>query len=363
MPRLAVVIVSYNTRDLLRSCLRSVFASATRTADRLDVDVIVVDNASHDGSAAMVAQEFPGARLVPLDDNLGFTGGNNLALTLLGFDVAPVNHSISNLQSPIFNSQSSIFNFQPSASPDYVLLLNPDAEVQDDALWRMVAFMEETPDAGACGARLSYGDGGFQHGAFRFPGLFQVGLDLFPLTGLPGAHRLHNSRLNGRYPMALWMGEQPFPVDFVLGAAMLVRGEAIRQVGGLDDEFFMYCEEMDWAMRLHGAGWRVYALPGAHVIHHAGQSSQQVRWPAFVRLWRSRFRFFDKHRRHYPPGYPRLVRGLVRNALALRARQARRRFARGQISGDALAGELNAYAAVIDRPRIERIGREKPDFL
>ena len=345
MPRLAVVIVSYNTRELLRSCLRSVFASATRTADRLDVDVIVVDNASQDGSASMAAHDFPGARLVPLDDNLGFTGGNNLALTLLGFEISP-----PNLQSPI--AQSSIFNLQSPISPDYVLLLNPDAEVQDDGLWRMVAFMEETPDAGACGARLSYGDGGFQHGAFRFPGLFQIGLDLFPLTGLPGAHRLHNSRLNGRYPMVLWMGEQPFLADFVLGAAMLVRGEAIRQVGGLDDEFFMYCEEMDWAMRLHEAGWRVYALPAVHVIHHAGQSSQQVRWPAFVRLWRSRFRFFDKHRRRYPPGYPRLVRILVRNALALRARQARRRFARGLISGDALADELNAYAVVVNRTRI-----------
>jgi GT2 family glycosyltransferase len=337
MPRLAVVIVSYNTWDLLRSCLRSVFASATRTADRLDVDVVVVDNASQDGSAAMVADEFPGARLVPLDDNLGFTGGNNLALILLGFDVSSPFHPVT-LSRPHPVTLSS---------PDYVLLLNPDAEVQEDALWRMVAFMEETPDAGACGARLSYGDGGFQHGAFYFPGLFQVGLDLFPLAGLPGAHRLHDSRLNGRYPMALWMGERLFPVDFVLGAAMLVRGEAIRQVGGLDDEFFMYCEEMDWAMRLHEAGWRVYALPAAHVIHHAGQSSQQVRWPAFVRLWRSRFRFFDKHRRHYPPGYPRLVRALVRNALALRARQARQRFARGAIRGDELADELNAYTAIL----------------
>ena len=152
----------------------------------------------------------------------------------------------------------------------------------------MVEFLVANPTAGICGPRLQYGDGSFQHGAFHYPGIVQVFLDLFPLDGIRGVHRLHNSRLNGRYPTAAWQGLAPFPVDFVLGAALCIRREAIERIGGLDDAFFMYCEEMDWCRRCRQAGWQVYALPAARVIHHAGQSSRQVRWDAYERLWRSR---------------------------------------------------------------------------
>jgi N-acetylglucosaminyl-diphospho-decaprenol L-rhamnosyltransferase len=239
----------------------------------------------------------------------------------------------------------------PPRPPNFILLLNPDTEVVDDALGQMVGFLRDHPRVGACGAHLRYGDGRFQHGAFRFPTLTQVALDLLPLASVPGVRRflprLLDSRWNGRYPQEQWMASAPFPVDFVLGAALMVRGEAIRQIGLLDEAYFMYCEEMDWCLRLQQAGWPVYALPTAHVIHYEGQSSKQVRWASFEQLWRSRFRFYSKHAAHYPPGHGIWFRLLVRLGLAIRSRQARRRFARGEITGTALAEELSAYTRIL----------------
>jgi len=332
MLKLTVVIVSYNVADILRDCLESVTASAAASADWLAVDVVVVDNASADNSAEMIGTEFPYARLIASDTNLGFTGGNNLALHSLGF-TDPTESPIPNLQ-----------------SPDFVLLLNPDTLVEKDALGRMAAFLHDNPRAGAVGAHLSYGDGSFQHAAFRFPGLVQVALDLLPLADVPGSRRflpgLLNSEWNGRYPRRLWQGTDAFSVDFVLGAALMVRGAAIRQVGMLDDGYFMYCEEMDWCLRLGEAGWSVYALPTARITHLEAQSSRQVRWETFERLWRSRFRFYHKQRVHYSKSFLFFLRLLVRSALFWRRQVARRRFAQGEQTGAALERELAAYTAI-----------------
>jgi N-acetylglucosaminyl-diphospho-decaprenol L-rhamnosyltransferase len=357
--KLTVIIVSYNVSDLLRDSLRSVFASAARSRDWLDVEVIVVDNASHDGSAQRVAAEFPTVHLIASPENLGFTGGNNLALDVAGFAEARMrgcddatrrggeearrqerrgtkeaaDELAASNDTP---SAPRIHASTPPRIPNFILLLNPDTEVVDDALGQMVGFLRDHPHVGACGAHLRYGDGQFQHGAFRFPTLTQVALDLLPLASAPGVRRflprLLDSRLNGRYPQEQWMADMPFPVDFVLGAALMVRAEAIRQIGLLDEAYFMYCEEMDWCLRLQQAGWPVYALPTAHVIHHEGQSSKQVRWASFEHLWRSRFRFYSKHATHYPPGHGIWLRLLVRLGLAIRSRQACRRFARWQRS-------------------------------
>lgn len=332
MVRLAVVIVNYNVRELLQACLASVQASAALSVDKLDVDIIVIDNASHDDSATMVAAEFPDVHLVALDENIGFTGGNNLALSLLGFNIADT-HSFTLSPCHLF-------------TPDHVLLLNPDTEVVGDALWEMVDFLERTPAVGICGANLAYGDGAFQHGAFHFPSLAQVMIDLFPLPGVRGIHRLRDSRLNGRYPASLWQGQEPFAVDFVLGAALLARAEAIHCAGGLDDEYFMYCEEMDWCLRMADAGWPVYAVPTAKVIHYAGQSSRQAAWAAFERLWRSRFRFFEKFPNRYSSVDIMVFRSAVRTSMRLRSSSVRRRFARGQVDGIQFGEELTAYEAV-----------------
>ena len=358
MNRLGVIIVSYNVRDLLRNCLRSVFASAAHSVEWLHVDVTVVDNASHDGSAAMVAAEFPHVKLMASEKNLGFTGGNNLALQELRIADGELRRADGEGQiargelrgatpAPIPSPQSPVPNPPP---PDFVLLLNPDTEIVDDALGRMVNCLLERPRAGACGAQLRYGSGQFQHGAFRFPSLAQVAMDVLPLAEVPGVRRflprLLDSGLNGRYAQSLWQETQPFAVDFVLGAALMVRVEAIRQVGVLDDGYFMYCEEMDWCLRLQQAGWTVYAVPSASVIHYEGQSSKQVPWVTVERLWRSRFRFYHKHKSLYPHGYVLAVRALVQVGLSTRGWLARRRFARGEISGTALGDELSTYQQI-----------------
>ena len=338
MLRLAVIVVSYNVVSLLRNCLHSIATSAAHSADWLSVDVVVVDNASLDNSAEMVAAEFPDVDLIASEINLGFTGGNNLALQSLGFFAQDADTS----QSPLPTTQHPI--------PDFTLLLNPDTFIEADALGQMAAFLRDNSAAGAVGAHLCYGDGSFQHAAFRFPGLAQVALDLLPLADVPGVRRflprLLDSPLNGRYSPALWEGMDAFSVDFVLGAALMLRGEAICQVGLLDDDYFMYCEEMDWCLRLAEAGWRVFALPTAHITHFEGQSSRQVRWDAFERLWHSRFRFYQKQLVHYSNGFLPCLRLLVRIGVWMRSILARRRFAQGKLSGLLLEQELAAYRAI-----------------
>jgi GT2 family glycosyltransferase len=354
---LSVIIVSYNVRELLRDCLRSVFASAARSGDWLHVTVTVVDNASQDGSAQMVAEEFPQVELIASEENLGFTGGNNLGIGDWGSGIGDRGSGSGEEQSPNLPISQSpipntpIPNTPISQSPDLFLLLNPDTELVADALGRMAGFLRDHPGVGMCGAGLRYGDGRFQHGAFRFPGLAQVALDLLPLDQIPGVRRLLprllNSRINGRYPAHLWKGDAPFPVDFVLGAAMMVSSKAVQNVGLLDDGYFMYCEEMDWAWRMKQAGWAIYALPGVRVIHHEGQSSRQRPWQSLERLWRSRLRFYRKYAADFPPGFFGLLGGLMRLGFGWRARIAWRAFSRGEISGDQLGQALATYRSIL----------------
>lgn len=348
--QLAVIVVSYNVRDLLRRCLRSLMQAArSDAADSLDVQIIVVDNASSDGSAEMVTSEFPQVHLIASRENLGFTRANNLALQKLGFSTEEerVGKKERSAFPASFSPSSFFLNAAPThARPDYVLLLNPDTEVTDSALPRLVNFLEQTPHAAVCGAELRYGDGSFQHSAFRFPGLFQVLFDLFPPLGVPGGYRLLNSRLNGRYPVAWWSRGKPFPVDFVLGAAMLVRGAAIDAVGGLDEGYWMYCEEMDWCRRFKRAGWSIYALPNARVVHHEAQSSRQRRWESQVHLWHSRFRFYAKYHDDFPTGTLATIRLLVRAGMAWEAKRLERRFATGELDGIALAKALTAIDTI-----------------
>lgn len=310
---LAVVIVSWNVKELLADCLASTFASLAESG--LDAGVWVVDNASRDGSAEMVRERFPQVRLVASPENLGFAGGNNCALRAIGFG--------------------------DSKLPRYVLLLNPDTAVRGDAPATMARFMDETPSAGVCGARLVYGDGSFQHSAFDFPGLVQIFLDFFPLHW-----RLTESRLNGRYPRRLYEGGTPFEIDHPLGAAMMLRREVILQTGLLDEGYRMYVEEIDWCMRIRRAGWAIYCVPSAVVVHHAGQSTRQVRDEMFVALWQSRFRLLGKH---YNRAFRGAARRLVRLGLWAEARRARAARRRGALT----AGELESWLDALRRVRRE----------
>jgi GT2 family glycosyltransferase len=304
MRDLTIVTVNWNVRDLLRACLAAVYADLA--ASGLEGEVWVVDNASQDDSAEVVRVDFPQAHLIASPENLGFAGGNNLALRQIG----------------------------ATAPPRHVLLLNPDTTVRPGALQRLVHFMDEHPQVGVAGARLFYGNGRFQHGAFGFPGLWQILCDLYTMPG-----RLYESRLNGRYPRTWYERGEPFAVDHPLGAAMMVRWQVTQQVGLLDEEFYMYCEEIDWCMRIKQAGWKIYCVPRAEVVHYAGQSTGQIGEDSFVNLWCSRRRLYDKH---YGPLKRWLATRLVRTGLRRKVRALERQQARGEL-GTAAASRLRAY--------------------
>jgi hypothetical protein len=344
---LAIVIVSYNVRELLRGCLTSIGQSLA-AAPQLRAAVWVVDNASADSSAAQVQAEFPHVHLVASAENLGFAGGNNLALRMLGLQATGVGQAKPPRSNDFSRSEAQMRPKSPLRSADtaprYVLLLNPDTVVQGDALAQMVGFLDAAPQAGGCGAQLAYPDGRFQHGAFRFPTLAQIACDFFPPPGRLNQPLL-DSRLNGRYSRQHYQQGQPFPVDFVLGATLMVRTAAIREVGLLDESYFMYCEEMDWQRRLAAAGWPMFCTPAAHVVHYGGASTSQFRGAMLAALWRSRFQYFQ---RYHSPAFTWLAGRLVQWGARAEARRARR------LAPPNLDRRLAAYQ------EIELIARQKP---
>jgi N-acetylglucosaminyl-diphospho-decaprenol L-rhamnosyltransferase len=326
-PTIAVVVVSFNTRDLLRACLRSLAACT------LPLHVIVVDNASADGSAAMVRAEFPGVCLVALAENVGFAAGTNVGLR----------HVLENQERGTKNQfcTDSVLGSQFSVL-DYILLLNPDTVVQPGVIERMAGFLHAHPRVGLVGPRLLNPDGSVQPAAFRFPTLLMTALDLFPPGEvLPG--RLYNSWWHGRYPQE-GAGEEPFPIDHPLGACMLARREVIEQVGMLDERFFMYAEEVDWCYRIRQAGWAIWQVPSARVAHVGGAATRQFRSRMLVALYESRMRFF---RRHYPARTVRWHRRIIRAGMLRLALLAWRDYARGAIGHDELRARLWAYGKVV----------------
>ncbi len=254
MPDLSIIIVNWNVRELLRRCLASIYAGL----GDLEVEVIVVDNASTDGSVDAVRAEFPLVRLIANADNVGFTVGNNQGLR--------------------------------QSRGRYVLLLNPDTEVVGDALTTMVAYMDAHPDVGALGPQLLWPDGRVQSSRRRFPTMATAFLESTILQQWFPRHPAL-----ARYYVLDRADDETQDVDWVTGACLLARREAIEQVGLLDEGFFMYSEELDWCYRCRRAGWRVVYLPAAQVIHHEGQSSGQVVPLRHVRFHSSKVRFFGKH--------------------------------------------------------------------
>ena len=250
---MSVVIVSWNVHDLLAQALSSLY----RHAEHLDpLEVIVVDNASQDGSAEMVAREFPEVHLIANRDNRGFTGGNNQGLT--------------------------------AASGDYVLLLNSDAEVRPGALQALVSYLDEHPDTGMVGPHLLNADGSTQSSRRRFPTLPVLFLESTWLQGL-----LPRSALARYYAQDL-PDTREQDVDWITGAAMLVRREAVDQVGMFDEGYFMYSEELDWCRRFREAGWRIAYTPRSEIIHYGGKSSEQVTAARHIYFQSSKVRYTRK---------------------------------------------------------------------
>lgn len=250
MADLAIVILSWNTSELLEKCLSTIYI-----CKRMDIEIQVIDNGSVDGSQQMVREKFPQVGLVVNEKNLGFSGGNNLGISL--------------------------------TTTPYILLLNSDAFVTDNAMESLLSIMQEHPKAGIVGAHLLNRDGSFQASHTRFPGLWQ---EFLILTGLG---RLWHGRF---YPSrGAEMEKGPQIVDYVEGACLMVRREAFKQAGGLNEDFFMYAEEVDWCYRMRQAGWEVWYQPEARVIHYGGASSKNRLTSREGDLYRSRVIFFKKN--------------------------------------------------------------------
>ena len=300
---LSVISVSYNTRDLLRGCLDSVISTL---GSQLEYELLVVDNASTDDSVVMVRDCFPQVRLFDNLENLGFAAGSNQAIA--------------------------------ESSGRYVILLNPDTVVGEGALDGMMRLLEGRSNIGVVGPKLLFPDGSFQHSAFSFPSLAMIFLDFFPLH-----HRLSNSRVNGRYPRRLYEMGEPFPIDHPLGAALMVRRQVIDEVGLLDEDFFMYCEEIDWCMRIKNAGWQIVCWPQAEIVHYVGQSTAQFREEMHVALHKSRRRLYEKH---YGSGFRRAAHWLVTLGVLSRGLRVRWAAKRGQLDQDSLERRLTAYREI-----------------
>jgi N-acetylglucosaminyl-diphospho-decaprenol L-rhamnosyltransferase len=251
MPEVSVIIINWNTRDLLAACLRSVY----QTTRDLNLEIIVVDNNSKDDSCEMVRREYPLVRLIENSENVGFTRANNQAAR--------------------------------AAQGQYIFLLNSDAELQTDSLQKMLALMKNESKACIVGARLLNPDGSFQASHTPFPTLWR---EFLILTGLGRA--FYRQWFPSRGP-ELAKGSQP--VDYVEGAAMLIRRDVYLQHNGLDESYFMYAEEVDLCYRIHKAGWQVWYHPEACILHHGGGSSLNRRTQREGDLYRSRVRFFRKH--------------------------------------------------------------------
>lgn len=260
---LSVIIVNWNTRELLAACLTSLYEHPLDGQG----EVWVVDNASQDGSAALVRQRFPQVRLIENTTNRGFAAANNQAIQ--------------------------------ASTGRYVVLFNSDALALPGTLNSLVRFLDAHPAVGAVGPMLLNRDGSFQASYAKFPTLLS---ELSLLTGLA----------------KWWLGpyapsprprpdEQPHQVDWVAGAALMVRRAAIDRVGLLDEGYFLYSEETDWCWRLAQGGYPVWYLPQVQVIHQHGASSQQQSARSYGLLYQSKLRFFARHYGAVPAGALRLI--------------------------------------------------------
>ncbi|KAA8999495.1 glycosyltransferase family 2 protein [Paenibacillus spiritus] len=267
-PDVSILILNYNTCRLTLDCLRSVYDSATAYR----YEVIVVDNHSSDGSVEAIRREFPQAVLIANEENVGFARGNNQAMKM--------------------------------AAGRYVLLLNSDTVVMPETLDTMIRFMDERPDIGASGCKIILPDGSLDKACKRgFPTpsasfYYAFGISkLFP----------DNPRYNG-YQLGYLDPDQDYAVDALVGAFMMVRRETIAEVGGLDEEFFMYGEDLDWCYRIKEAGWGIWYYPRTSIIHLKGGSARR-RPPKIIYEFHRAMILF--HRKHYQAKYNVMVNGAV----------------------------------------------------
>jgi GT2 family glycosyltransferase len=251
---LSIVIVSWNTKKYLEECLTSL-----RTIDgNLSVEIIVVDNASTDGSPEMVRTQFPEVRLIESGTNLGFGGGNNIGIQ--------------------------------KASGNYVCLINSDVNVPPDCLPKMHGYMEQQPTIGLLGPGWLQMDGRLHRSGMRFPTLWHVFLRALFLDSL-----FKRSRFFGGFLMKDFHFDRTTDIDVLNGWFWMARREALNQVGPLDERFFMYGEDLDWCKRFHLAGWRLVFYPEAKALHYGGASSATAPSRFLVEKQRANLQFWRKY--------------------------------------------------------------------
>ncbi len=250
MVDLSIIIVNWNTKEYLLQCVDSIL----QKKGSISMEIIVIDNGSHDRSGEEVKRHFPGLHLIENGRNLGFAKAVNQGLRV--------------------------------SSGRYSLLLNPDTQLREGAIEKLVSFMESHAEAGIAGAQLLNGDGSKQNSIANFPSLTTELLNksllrlLFPKK-FPGKEK--------GYP-------EPIEVDSVIGACMMVRRDVVEQVGLLDEDYFLFLEETDWCYRMKRAGWKVYHIPQAEIYHFQGKSVEKDKKSAKVEFYRSRYHFFKKNR-------------------------------------------------------------------
>lgn len=249
LPDVSVIVVSYNTRALLDACLAALLASTGVT-----LDIFVVDNASPDGSADFVASRFHDVTLIRNGENRGFAAANNLALR----------HTRGR----------------------HLLLLNPDTVVQPDTVATLAAWLDEHPDVAITGPRVLNADGTVQSCGYWYPTLLGEIRQSRSATAL--------ARLIGQ-PRATPDPERACEVDWVDGCCLMIRRAVVDRIGPLDEQYFLYAEELDWCRSTRKAGWRILTCPRAEMIHLGGQSSAQVKASALALLIETRLRYYRKH--------------------------------------------------------------------
>lgn len=256
---LSILIVSWNVRDLLAACLDSIAACKDGFPDparAINIEVIVVDSASSDGSAATIRERFPWVRLLAQDENIGFTRGNNLALA--------------------------------AAQGRYLMLLNPDTVVHGDALTVLTAYLDAHPEVGIAGPRVLNDDGTTQSTRRRFPTRLTA---LFESTWLQG---YAPCRVLDHFYVTDQPDDGTFDVDWVQGCALMIRRDVYAQIGPLDEGYVMFSEELDWCKRAKLAGWRVVYVGSAQITHYGGKSTEQAQARKHIYFQQSKLRYFRK---------------------------------------------------------------------
>jgi GT2 family glycosyltransferase len=300
--KLSIVIICWNDLEVIRDCLRTIFAETTRT----DFEVIVSDNGSTDGSIEFVREEYPRVRIVENGANLGFSRANNTGI--------------------------------PVATGEYILILNPDTLILDGALDKWVAWADGHPEAGAFGCRVLNPDGSNQQPARPFPTVWRYLVSALYLRSLG---RVSDLFMSDSY--VGWDADSERPVDWQMGACVMFRGDLLKDLGGFDPCFFYHFEEVDLCYRVWKSGHPILFYPGAEIIHLGGQSVGRFPIRFKLETFRNRYRFFYKH---YGMGSARRVRWV--SLLSLRIRQLGYGLLRRFRPSEALDNRMAMYRVTID---------------